>query len=180
MTAIIRHAYSVTLTGAPNSLADLPLKPSSLNMTINVGTSYASVIIQASASAIDDIAARIDGNLVITRAIHYSDGTQGVSAEILNMPFEDFDHTEGARNFSATLKARGTFSNASPITHQADAAEAVGKNSAGEIVFSMGGQSEALAGDSLDHGGSIYPVRQARINITPQGITQEFTEDTTA
>lgn len=176
MSEILKHAYRAILTGAPNGETDLPLKPTSLNLTLNSGTSYASISIVASPDIIDAVSARIDGYIIVYRTIHYADGGQDAEETILNAPFEDFDYDEGSKRFSATLKARGVFTNAVPATVTTTRLISTSRNASGEMVFNTGHSTAALPGDTFDHGGTGYLIKQVRITVSEQGLTQELTE----
>lgn len=100
----IQEIYTLTVTGAADSLDDLVVKISNWQATNQAGTrsSYVQAVIPAASDVLEGIEARQNGDLVISKGYRLSDGTTKTS-EILRSNFDTFRYDRGARRFTVTV-----------------------------------------------------------------------------
>lgn len=100
----VQEIYTLTITGAADSLDDLVVKISNWQATNQAGTrsSYVQAVIPAASDVLEGIEARQNGELVISKGYRLSDGTTKTS-EILRSNFDTFRYDRGARRFTVTV-----------------------------------------------------------------------------
>lgn len=100
--------YRLILTGAADGVADLVLPMSSFQSRLRNGTpSYLSAVIPNGAAYVDEIAARLNGDLVVSKGFRLSSGAiqyQEISRAALETVAED----TGSRSSSVTLTGHRT------------------------------------------------------------------------
>lgn len=102
--------YLCVLTGAPDGLADLELPMSSFQGTLRDGDpSYLACVIPNSADYAAAIAARPNGEIVVSKGYRFSDGTRVVE-EIARVDYESLAIDRGGRSDSATISGHKTVS----------------------------------------------------------------------
>jgi len=107
----------MTLTGTADGLPDLMLKISSWQATSQAGnrSDYLQATVPAAESLISEIEQRVNGDLVISKGVRYSDGTVRAE-EILRSNFDTFRFDRGARRFTVTVS--GYLAGSQPQTSQ--------------------------------------------------------------
>jgi hypothetical protein len=106
--------YTLTLTGAPDGVADLIIPMSSLQSIVRNGDpSYLSCVIPNSFYWADGIMARPNGELIVKKGYLLADGTV-MMEEIIRVNFETIRIDHGARNDSATLVGHKTVTATAP------------------------------------------------------------------
>lgn len=100
----IQEIYTLTITGAADSLDDFVVKISSWQATNQAGTrsSYVQAVIPAASDALSAIEARQNGDLVISKGYSFLDGSTKTT-EILRSNFDTFRYDRGARRFTVTV-----------------------------------------------------------------------------
>ena len=113
---ITATTYTLVLTGADDALDDLALPMSSFQSRLRTdGENYLSVVIPNAGEYIDGIAARPNGDLVISRGVRYTDGAVTVT-EILRVNLETIRDDRGTPTWSATLTGHKSASVGTPKT----------------------------------------------------------------
>lgn len=100
----LQEIYTLTITGAPDSLPDLTVRISSWQATNQAGgrSSYIQAVIPAASAVLESIEARKNGDIVISKGYRFSDGSAKTS-EILRSNFDTFRYDRGARRFTVTV-----------------------------------------------------------------------------
>lgn len=112
--ATAKTVYSCVLTGAPDGLSDLTLPMSSFQARMRDGDpSYLSVVVPSSVTYAADIAARSNGEIVISKGYKFTDDTEQME-EIIRSSYDSIQVNRGARSDSLTMTGYKTTSSSAP------------------------------------------------------------------
>jgi hypothetical protein len=106
--------YRCVLTGEPDGLSDLTLPMSSFQAWMRDGDpSYLSVVVPSSVTYAADIAARSNGEIVISKGYKFTDDTEQME-EIIRSNYDSIRVDRGARSDSLTMTGYKTTSSSAP------------------------------------------------------------------
>lgn len=112
--ATAKTIYSCVLTGAADGLSDLTLPMSSFQAWMRDGApSYLSVVVPSSVTYAADIAARSNGEIVISKGYKFTDDTEQME-EIIRSNYDSIRVDRGARSDSLTMTGYKTTSSSAP------------------------------------------------------------------
>lgn len=175
--ATVYHAvtYTLTLTGAPDSLDDIILPMSSFQTRLKDGNpSWLSVISPNSRDNADSINARPNGELVVTRIGIKEDGTSE-SIERARVTLETIRTDEGSFKSSATLAGHKTTSVGTPKGVALELASLISVYS-GKIHIESKMDSSIVPGDQAEHDSQVFTVGEVFIAVNPRFTKMRITE----
>lgn len=112
--ATAKTVYLCVLTGAADGLSDLTLPMSSFQAWMRDGDpSYLSVVVPSSVTYAADIAARSNGEIVISKGYKFTDDTEQME-EIIRSNYDSIRVDRGARSDSLTMTGYKTTSSSAP------------------------------------------------------------------
>ena len=112
--ATAKTVYLCVLTGEPDGLSDLTLPMSSFQAWMRDGDpSYLSVVVPSSVTYAADIAARSNGEIVISKGYKFTDDTEQME-EIIRSNYDSIRVDRGARSDSLTMTGYKTTSSSAP------------------------------------------------------------------
>lgn len=112
--ATAKTVYLCVLTGAADGLSDLTLPMSSFQAWMRDGApSYLSVVVPSSVTYAADIAARSNGEIVISKGYKFTDDTEQME-EIIRSNYDSIRVDRGARSDSLTMTGYKTTSSSAP------------------------------------------------------------------
>lgn len=102
---IASRLFTCKITGAADSLSDLEVPISNINIDHNATTGLSSIAVTVPNGPIysDNIIARLNGGILITATDVYIDGNSD-SIDFVEYPIGSIQSNEGARNFSVSLQ----------------------------------------------------------------------------
>ena len=113
-TATAKTVYSCILTGAGDGLSDLTMPISSFQAVMRDGDpSYLSVVVPSSVTYASDVAARANGDIVISKGYAFADGTTQME-EIIRADYESMQVHRGAKSDSLSITGYKTTSSSAP------------------------------------------------------------------
>jgi hypothetical protein len=175
--ATVYHAvtYTLTLTGAPDSVDDVVLPMTSFQTRLKDGDpSWLSVISPNSRQNADSINARPNGELVITRNGIKADGTPE-SIERARVELETIRTDEGSFKSSATLAGHKTTSVGTPKGISLELASLKSVYS-GKIHIESKMDSSIVSGDQAEHDSQVFTVGEVFIAVNPRFTKMRITE----
>ncbi len=167
--------YSLTLTGAPDSLADIVLPMSSFQTRLKDGDpSWLSVIVPNGRVYADSINARPNGELVVMRIGVTEDGTPE-SVERARVDLETIRTDEGPFKSSATLAGHKTTSAGTPKGVALELATLRSVYS-GKVHIESKMDSNIVPGDQAEHNSQVFTVGEIFIAVNPTFTLMRVTE----
>jgi len=104
---VASRLYTCVITGAADSLPDLTIPISSINISHNAGTTQSSIFITCP-NGVDfsaGVIARKNGGIVITATDVFIDGTSE-SIDFIEYPISGFQSSQGAKRFSISIQGQ--------------------------------------------------------------------------
>ena len=168
--------YTLTLTGAPDALEDLILPMSSFQVRLRSDTpNFGSVVIPNGTIYADEIEARPNGEIVISRGVRYTDGATEVD-EIARVNFETIRLDQGARSNSVTLVGHKTVSPGTPKTVTLQSAS-YRSESNGVRRFRTELENTIRPGDTASIDGETMTVDSISYTVSARRAVMEIAED---
>ncbi|MCP4259083.1 MAG: LamG domain-containing protein [Planctomycetes bacterium] len=149
--------YTLTLTGAPDSLTDIILPMSSFQSRLKDGDpSWLSVVVPNGRTYADSVAARPNGEIVIDRNGIKEDGSLE-SIEIGRVALEEIRTDEGGRSSALTLSGHKTTSSSTPKGVALDKVK-VRSEHKGKRNVQIAMDSAIEPGDQAEMDGQIFTI----------------------
>lgn len=174
-TILTKVYYTLVLTGAPDSLPDITIPMNSFQSRLKDGDpSYLSVNIPNGRKYADDVNARPNGELVVTRIGTKEDGSQE-SVEIARVNLEEIREDEGARSSSITLSGHKTTTSSTPkgIELSGISYRATYGNKR-RVRPAMDGN--VAPGDQANIGGEVFYIGEITRYVNPTSAGMEVVE----
>ncbi|MBT8085978.1 MAG: LamG domain-containing protein [Woeseia sp.] len=170
--------YTCVIEGAADSLPDLILPISSFQGAIRSGRpSFLSVVVPDALRYTDDIIARPNGDLVVTRNVIFTDQSSE-SAEIARVNPPSIRTDRGARSSSITLSGEKQTTNTSPKAVTIDQVNYRAFQTDGKRRFRANLNNNLRAGDEafISVTGETIVVDQVQYTVGPSQAAMEIVE----
>ena len=174
-----QQIYTCTLTGHQDSTTDLILPMSSFQFRLyDNGGSYLSIVVPNAVLYASQIAARLNGQLVIRQGYRNSDGTEQL-AEMARAGQITLRHDTGARNSSATIVAGETvqFSFDPGVTKRITKLISRTLQANGEWQFRTVPIFGLFPGDSVEIDGTPWNVKRVSVAVGRNAQTMDVLSD---
>lgn len=164
--------YTCVLTGAADSLSDLDIPISSINLDTNItATSSLTVICPDGLNLAEGILNRSNGGLILTSILVYSDGSEVDERTLTEFELSSISDYSGALSHSVSLTGQTDLTNASPVTVDLTGEFFIFTNLAGVVRVRSDVDIDLNPGDTINYSGGSFAVDKIAINITTSSAT---------
>ncbi|MEH6575795.1 MAG: hypothetical protein V7731_01840 [Amphritea sp.] len=159
-----------------SGLGDVELPLNSFRITDNLlSLSYFQAFSVYTADNLIAATDRLDGELVLKKYVG-NDDDGFTETETFRANFDYLDYSKGARSGSLRLDGSKTITNSSPKAVTVNALSGVDVNSAGARVFSVVGDIDIAAGDSIIVDLETIQIEKVIINTKSKSTSAKLTE----
>jgi len=172
MTLKVSKIYDCIVTGDADSLTDITIPISSLDLDENqTGISSLTIVCPDGLNFASSILARPNGGLILSSYDLYSDGSSALEKELDEFLITSISDSSGASSHSVSITGQVEILNPSPKTENIIGESFIFTNKDGTVRIRGSVNMLLLPGDTLTYSGGSFTVDKIAINIRAESTS---------